>query len=43
METIGYWQPSKDFVKIDAAKLKAWLAKGAKLTPAVSALLKEAK
>ena len=43
LETIGYWQPSKDLVKIDAVKLKSWVAKGAKLTKAVSTLLKEGK
>lgn len=43
METLGYWQPSKELVKIDAAKLKSWVAKGAKITKAVSVLLKGAK
>ena len=43
LEVVGYWQPSKDVIKIDAAKVKAWVAKGAKLTKAVSALLKESK
>lgn len=43
LETIGYWRPSKDEVKIDAAKVKEWVGKGAQLTEAVSALLKRSK
>ena len=43
MEVVGYWQPSKDVIKIDATKVKAWVAKGAKLTKAVATLLKESK
>lgn len=43
LETIGYWRPSKDEIKIDAAKVKEWVAKGAKLTGAVAVLLKRNK
>ena len=43
LETIGYWRPSKDDIKIDRAKVKEWLGKGAKLTKAVSALLETGK
>lgn len=43
LETIGYWRPSKDEVKIDAAKVKEWVGKGAQLTKAVSDLLKRSK
>jgi len=40
LENIGYWQPAKDLLKIDKEKVKEWVAKGAKLTAAVSELLK---
>ena len=43
LETVGYWHPAKDVIKIDAAKLKAWVAKGAKITKAVTELIKKHK
>ncbi len=43
LEIIGYWQPSKDLVKIDSARLSFWKEKGAKVSKAVSALLVKSK
>jgi small subunit ribosomal protein S16 len=39
LEILGYWRPSIDDIKIDTAKVKLWVGKGAKLTKAVSSLL----
>jgi len=43
LEILGYWRPSKDDIKIDTAKVKLWVGKGAKLTKAVSTLLEAHK
>jgi small subunit ribosomal protein S16 len=39
LDILGYWQPSKDEIKIDKEKLNAWVKKGAKVTPAVAKLI----
>jgi small subunit ribosomal protein S16 len=43
LDNIGFWQPSKDLIEIDQAKVKEWVAKGAKITKAVSDLIKTKK
>jgi len=40
LDVIGYWYPGKNDVKIDKAKLKSWIDKGAQLTQGVKSLLK---
>ena len=40
LEVLGYWHPAKNIIKIEKDKLEAWVAKGAQVTKAVSALLK---
>jgi small subunit ribosomal protein S16 len=39
LEVLGYWQPSKNLIKIDKKNLEAWVAKGAVVSPAVKNLL----
>lgn len=39
LEILGYWYPKKGEKKIDKKKLKKWIDKGAKTTPAVDKLL----
>lgn len=39
LETLGYWSPKNDTAKINKDRLKHWLEKGAKTTPAVDKLL----
>lgn len=39
LEILGYWYPKKDEKEIDEKKLKEWIDKGAKTTPAVDKLL----
>ena len=39
LEVLGYWQPSKNLIKIDKKNLEAWVAKGAVVTPAVKKLI----
>jgi small subunit ribosomal protein S16 len=43
LESIGYWQPSKNLKQIDTKKIAVWVAKGAKLTKAVEKLILPAK
>ena len=38
-EVLGYWQPSKNIKKLDPARVKVWVDKGAQITPAVKKLL----
>lgn len=40
LQVIGTWQPSTDSFSIDKKKLEIWLKKGAKLSEAVSKLIK---
>lgn len=40
LEVLGYWNPLKKDLKIDKEKLDSWIKRGAKLTNAVSELLK---
>jgi len=39
VESIGWWNPGSDKVKIDQKKLKEWQKKGAQLTSGVRKLL----
>lgn len=41
LDIIGYWNPTKDELKIEKDKLKEWIEKGAQKTAAVEKLLKE--
>jgi len=41
LDNLGYWQPSKDVLKIDKEKLKDWVGKGAVVTKAVADLIKK--
>jgi small subunit ribosomal protein S16 len=40
LETLGYWHPAKNVLKIEKEKIDAWLKKGAKFTAAVRKLIK---
>ncbi len=40
LDTVGFWQPAKNMLSLDKKKIDKWLAKGAKLTKAVSNLIK---
>lgn len=40
LEILGFYNPAKKEVKIDAKKVSEWTKKGAKISPAVEALLK---
>ncbi len=39
LEILGFWQPSKNLIKIDKKKVNEWVKKGAKVTEAVKELL----
>jgi small subunit ribosomal protein S16 len=39
LEVLGYYNPAKKTVKIEKEKLAAWVATGAKISPAVQKLL----
>jgi small subunit ribosomal protein S16 len=39
LEVLGYWSPKEDKVKIKKDRVKYWVEKGAKTTPAVDKLL----
>jgi len=39
LEILGFWQPSKNLIKIDKKKVSEWVKKGAKVTEAVEELL----
>lgn len=39
LEVVGFWNPEKNDVKIDKKKIKAWVEKGAIVTPGVKKLL----
>lgn len=41
LEVLGFWHPAKGVKKIDKKKLESWVAKGAKLTKAVSELISD--
>lgn len=41
VEILGYWQPSKDLLKLDKKALESWVGKGAQITPAVKKLLEK--
>jgi small subunit ribosomal protein S16 len=41
LEILGYWHPRKNTKKLYSDKIKAWQAKGAKLTKAVEQLLQK--
>lgn len=41
LEILGFWQPSKDLLKIDKKKIIEWEKKGAKVSPAVTKLLQK--
>ena len=36
---LGYWNPREKEIEIDKKAVKAWVAKGAKVSPAVEKLL----
>jgi len=42
LEILGYWNPSKDEMKLDKKKLNKWIANGAQLSTGTRKLL-EAK
>lgn len=39
LENLGTWNPAKNETKIDKDKVKAWVTKGAQISPAVKKLL----
>jgi len=39
LEVLGYWQPSKNLIKIDKKALESWVKKGAVVSPAVNKLI----
>lgn len=39
LEILGFWQPSKELLKLDKKRLEIWRSKGAKVSPAVEKLL----
>lgn len=39
LEVLGYWHPSKDVKKVEKDKIKLWVSKGAKTSPAVDRLM----
>lgn len=41
LEILGYWKPSKKDLKIDNAKLSAWVKKGAFVNKSIKKLLAE--
>lgn len=40
LEVLGTWNPIKKELKIEKEKVKAWVGKGAQVSPAVKKLLK---
>lgn len=40
LEVLGFWNPRENSKKIDKKGIEAWVKKGAKISPAVSDLLK---
>lgn len=40
LQVLGTWKPSKKEIKIEKDKVKAWVEKGAQISPAVNKLLK---
>lgn len=40
LDTVGFWQPSKNLEKVDFKKIQNWVDKGAILSNAVSELVK---
>lgn len=40
VEVLGYWNPSKDEIKINKKKVEEWVGKGAQISKAVKDLLK---
>lgn len=40
LETLGYWNPNENKLKVNSEKLKAWIEKGAQITDGVKKLLK---
>ncbi len=43
LDTLGYWQPDNDYIKVDHKKITAWVDKGAQVTPAVKKLAEKTK
>lgn len=39
LEVLGFWQPSKNLIKIDKKALESWVKKGAVVSPAVTKLI----
>ncbi|MEK7526152.1 MAG: 30S ribosomal protein S16 [Patescibacteria group bacterium] len=39
LETLGYWYPSKGNLEIKKQEIKAWIAKGAQISPSVQKLI----
>ncbi len=39
LEVLGYWQPSKNLIKVDKKALDNWVKKGAVVSPAVNKLI----
>ena len=40
IETLGYWNPLRDVLKIDKKKVEEWVKKGAQITTGVAKLIK---
>jgi len=40
LDVIGYWHPKSKDLKFDKEKLNNWQKSGAKITPAVTAIIK---
>lgn len=38
-EILGTWNPSQNEIKVEKAKIQAWVQKGAQVSPAVKKLL----
>lgn len=41
VEILGFWQPSKDLLKLDKKAVTAWVGKGAQVSDAVKKLLEK--
>ncbi len=39
LETLGYWYPKHDKLEIQKDQIKAWVAKGAQISPTVKKLV----
>ena len=39
VDILGFWQPKKNYKKLDQVKLKDWVSKGAQITKAVEKLM----